>query len=47
MGRRNGISTGLGHERPDLRQILASHRDLLLLRNIPPQSNPSVILDVI
>jgi hypothetical protein len=47
MGRRDGISTGLRHERPDSRQISASHRDLLLLRNIPRQSNPSVILDVI
>jgi hypothetical protein len=47
MGRRDGISTGLRHEQPDLRQISASYRDLLLLRNIPPQSNPSVILDVI
>jgi hypothetical protein len=47
MGHRDGIATGLRHERPDLRQISASQRDLLLLRNIPPQSNRSVILDVI
>jgi hypothetical protein len=47
VGHRDEISTGLRQERPDLRQISAWHRGLLLLRNIPPQSNPSVILDVI